>query len=86
MYVSFFAPDEQKANSHSLDVIIGENGYATLIALCLPENSLTVTVLDASGQEIKQVELSHVTTVQAPEGSIIRIPLGNGLILAEVEW
>ncbi len=86
LYVSFFAPDEQKANGHSLDVIIGESEIVTLIALCLPENGLTATVLDASGQQIKQVELSHVTTVQAPEGSVIRIPLGNGLILAEIEW
>ncbi len=86
LYVSSFAPDEQKANGHSLDVIIGESGNVKLIALCLPENGLSVTVLDASGQQIKTVELSHVTEVQAPEGSIIHIPLGNGLILAEVEW
>ncbi len=86
LYVAFFAPDEQKANGHSLDVTVGESGSVKLIALCLPESGTTVTVLDAAGQQIKTVALSHATEVQAPEGSVIRIPLGDGLILAEVEW
>ncbi|MBR2446830.1 MAG: beta-N-acetylglucosaminidase domain-containing protein [Clostridia bacterium] len=86
LYVTFFAPDEQKASGHSLDVTVSESGSVKLIALCLPQNGLSVTVLDASGREIQTVELSYATEVQAPKGSIIRIPLGNGLILTEVEW
>ena len=86
LYVSFFAPDEQKANGHSLGVTIGESGKVTVIALRLPENGLSVQVTDANGNVIDTLDLKNATTIQAPEGSVIRIPLGNGLILAEIEW
>jgi hypothetical protein len=29
---------------------------------------------------------SEATVIEAPEGSVIHIPLGNGLMLAEIEW
>ncbi len=86
LYVSFFAPDEQKANGHSLNITIGESGRVTVIALRLPENGLSVQVTDANGNVIDTLDLKNATSIQAPEGSIIRIPLGNGLILAEIEW
>ena len=83
-YVTYFAPD--KAEGHNLSVTATESGKVTLIALALPENGLTVTVKDAGGKEIKQVELTYITEIQAPDGSVIEIPLGNGLMLAEVTW
>ncbi len=86
LYVSFFAPDEQKANGHSLNITIGESGKVTVIALRLPENGLSVQVTDANGNVIDTLDLKNATSIQAPEGSVIRIPLGNGLILAEIEW
>ncbi len=85
-YVSFFAPDEDKAEGHILKVAVDEGGKVKLITLKLPENGLNITVTDASGNTIKTVELSYVTVIEAPEGSVIHIPLGNGLMLAEVEW
>lgn len=85
-YVSFFAPDQQKAQGHYLSITVGESGKVKPVALSLPENGLTVTVLDSAGNQLQTVALSYTTTIQAPEGSIIRIPLGEGLILAEIEW
>lgn len=83
-YVSYFAP--QKAEGHTLKVTVDEGGKVKLITLKLPEAGLTVTVKDAMGHEVKRVDLSYVTEIEAPEGSVIHIPLGHGLMLAEVEW
>lgn len=83
-YVSFFAP--QKAEGHTLKVTVDAGGKVKLISLKLPENGLHATVMDASGNTIKTVDLSYVTEIEAPEGSVIHLPLGNGLMLAEVEW
>ena len=83
-YVTYFAPD--KAEGHNLSVTATESGKVTLMALALPENGLTVTVKDASGKEIKTVDLTYITEIEAPAGSVIEIPLGNGLMLAEVIW
>jgi hypothetical protein len=81
-YVSYFAPDH--AEGHRLSVTVTESGRITLVALALPENGLTVIVKDAGGKEIKTVDLTYVTEIEAPAGSVIEIPLGNGLMLAEV--
>ena len=83
-YVTYFAPD--KAEGHHLSVTATESGKVTLIALALPENGLTVPVKDASGKEIQTVDLTYITEIEAPAGSVIEIPLGNGLMLAEVIW
>lgn len=85
-YVSYFAPDEQKAQDHSLRVTLNDSGKARIVALHLPEGGLTVTVKDANGATLSSVELSYITEIQAPEGAVVHIPLGNGLLLAEVEW
>lgn len=83
-YVTYFAPD--KAEGHHLSVTATESGKVTLIALALPENGLTVPVKDASGKEIQTVDLTYITEIEAPAGSVMEIPLGNGLMLAEVIW
>jgi hypothetical protein len=83
-YVTYFGPD--KAEGHKLSVTATESGKVTLIALALPENGLTITVKDAGGKEIKTVELTYITEIDASAGSVIEIPLGNGLMLAEVTW
>ena len=41
---------------------------------------------DAGGKEIKTVDLTYITEIEAPAGSVIEIPLENGLMLAEVIW
>ena len=83
-YVSYFAPE--KAEGHTIKVTVGESGSVKLIALKLPTDGLTATVRDRSGKEIKPFDLSYLTSIEAPVGSIIEIPLGNGLMLAEIEW
>lgn len=85
-YVSFFAPDQQKAQGHTLSITVGESGKVKLVALRLPESGLSLTVTDASGKQIKTLDLTHVTTIEAPAGSVIRVALESGLILAEIEW
>lgn len=85
-YVSYFAPDEEKAKGHTLKVTVGESGKVTLVALRLPEDSLTVRILDASGKETATKSLQYVTEITVPAGSVIEIPLGNALMLAEVIW
>ena len=74
------------AEGHTLRVTVGESGTVRLTALKLPEDGLTVSVKDASGKELKTAALTYITTVEAPAGSVIHIPLGNGLMLAEIEW
>ena len=32
------------------------------------------------------LDLTYITEIEAPAGSVIEIPLGNGLMLAEVIW
>ena len=85
-YVSCFAPDEQKADGKTLRVTVGESGTVKLVLLMLPEEGLTVSVTNGDGREIKTAELRYVTEIQAPAGSVIHIPLGNGLMVAEIEW
>ncbi|MBQ7379548.1 MAG: beta-N-acetylglucosaminidase domain-containing protein [Clostridia bacterium] len=86
LYISFFAPDQQKAQGKTLSVTVGESGKVKLIALGLPESGFDVTVTTPEGHQNKTVELAYDTLIEAPEGSVIHIPLGNGLILAEIEW
>lgn len=80
--VSFFAPDKQG----TLEITLDERGEVKLTALKLPEGGLTAVVRDAGGNEIKTVQLSLITAIQAPAGSVICVPIGNGLMLAEVTW
>jgi hypothetical protein len=84
--VSCFAPDEGKAEGHTLRITLSESGKVRLVALKLPESGLTVSVKDGAGKEIQTVKLGYVTEIQAPAGSVIHIPLGGGLMLSEVEW
>ena len=85
-YVTYFAPDANKAEGKHLCVTVGDTGKVTLIALALPESGLTVTVKSATGDVIQTIQLQYVTRIEVPVGSVIHIPLGNGLMLAEVEW
>lgn len=85
-YVSYFALDDSTAAGHSLNVTVDDSGKVILVALRLPSEGLTATVRDASGQEIKTVKLGYITEIEAPAGSVVEIPLGNGLMLAEVIW
>ncbi len=85
-YLSYFAPDDATAAGHSLKATVSESEKVTLVALRLPANGLKVTVRDADGKEIKTVDMRYVTEIRAPVGSTVEIPLGNGLMLAEVAW
>jgi hypothetical protein len=85
-YVSCFAPDDKKAEGKTLRVTVGDSGIVRLVFLNLPENGLEATVKDAAGRENQAVLLTYVTVIEAPAGSVIHIPLGNGLMVAEVEW
>ena len=85
-YVSYFAPDDKKAKGKTLCVTVDDTGIVTLTALVLPEDGLTVTVKNAAGEVIQTIQLHYVTRIEAPAGSVIHIPLGNSLMLAEVTW
>ena len=85
-YVSYFAPDDKKAKGKTLCVTVDDTGTVTLTSLALPEGGLTVTVKNAAGEVIQTIQLHYLTRIEAPAGSVIHIPLGNGLMLAEVTW
>ncbi len=85
-YVTYFAPDDKKAEGHTLTVTVGESGHIRLIALKIPDTDLKVVVRDAAGDVLYSATLKNVTLLEAPVGSTVTIPLGNGLMLAEVEW
>jgi propionaldehyde dehydrogenase len=39
-----------------------------------------------TGKTVKTVELTYLTVIDAPAGCTVEVPLGNGLMLAEVKW
>ncbi len=82
--LSLFAP--KGAEGHSLRVTVGESGRVRILAVSLPDGGLTANIFDGSGNETGSITVSYDTTVEAPAGSVIVIPLGNGLTLAEVQW
>ncbi len=84
--VSYFAPDDKKAAGHTLKVTVSDTGKVTVTALSLPEGGLTATVNDQDGNALQTVSLNYITEITAPAGSVIHIPLGNGLMLAEITW
>jgi len=84
--LSLFAPDDQKAEGHSLRVTVTDTGSVRILAVRLPEDGVTARILDQNGEEISSVALSYETVIEAPEGSVIAIPLGQGLTLAEIIW
>ena len=86
VYVSYFAPDAQKADGHSLHVTVAQSGKIKLILLSIPQDGVFATVKDASGNTLQSVELSYITEIQAPNGATVQLPLKDGLILAEIEW
>lgn len=72
-----------QAEGHTLSVKVGVGGSVTLVALALPTNGLQVTVTEPSGQT-HTVTLGYRTEITASEGAVIEIPLGAGLMLAEI--
>lgn len=83
---TLFAPDGDKTRGDTLQITVGESGKVTLTALKLPKDGVNITVLEADGTEIGTVPLDLITNLQAPVGAVIYLPLGNGLLLAEVAW
>ena len=84
--LSFFAPDDKMTEGHSLRVTVGETGKIRILSMVLPEDGVTAQVLDQNGKEIKTITLTYETSVEAPAGSFIVIPLGHGLALSEIIW
>ncbi len=84
--LSVFMPDDKKAAGHSLRVTVTETGRVRILAVTLPEDGVIAKILDSNGKEITTTTLSYESVVEAPAGSVIVIPLGQGLILAEIIW
>ena len=82
--LSLFAPDDGIAAGHTLRVTVGESGSVRILAVSLPEGGVTVKLSDDDGNPTDTPSLSYDTVIQAPAGSVIEIPLGNGLALAEI--
>ena len=84
--LTFFASEDAKAAGHSLSVTLTETGKVKILSLVLPEDGVTAKILNASGKETGTVKLTYETVVEAPQGSVIVIPLGQGLMISEIIW
>ncbi len=82
--LSLFAPADDKAEGHSLRVTVGETGSVRILSVILPEDGVTAKILDQGGTEMGSISLNYETVVEAPTGSVIVIPLGQGLTIAEI--
>ena len=76
--------DDAAAEGHSLLVTVGDAGSITILSYALPENQTQAVIKDGSGAEIGRVTLDYVTSITAPAGSVVEIPLGHGLRLVEI--
>ncbi len=83
---SYLAADGTEAADRTLRVTVGESGKVTLTAIGLPSEGLTLSVKDSGGAVLQTVQADYITAIEAPASSVIHIPLGNGLMLAEIEW
>ena len=84
--LSLFAPADDKAEGHSLRVTVTETGKVCILAVVLPKDGIIAQILDQNGKEISAITLNYETVVEAPAGSVIIVPLGQGLTLAEIIW
>ena len=84
--LSFFAPDDKKAEGHSLRITASETGIIRILSLVLPEGGVNAQILDKNGKEIETVTLNYETVIEASAGSVIVIPLGRGLAISEIIW
>ena len=84
--LTYFAPADEKATGHSLSVTVTDTGKVRILALVLPEGGVTAKVMDADGRETGTLKLSYETVVETAPGSVIVIPLGQGLIISEIIW
>ena len=76
--------DDTLAEGHSLLVTVGETGKVTLLSYALPAERVSAVIRGEDGAETGRVALDYETVITAPAGSVIEIPLGRGLRIAEI--
>ena len=76
--------DDAKAEGHSLFITVGETGQVTLLSYALPANGVSAIIRSADGAELGRTALNYETVITASAGSVIEVPLGQGLRIAEV--
>ena len=76
--------DDTTAEGHSLLITVGETGTVTLLSYALPTDGVSATVRGTDGAELGQTALDYETVITAPAGSVIEVPLGRGLRIAEI--
>ena len=75
---------EGAAVGHSLLVTVGDTGSVTILCTGLPEDGCQAILRGSGGEEIGRVALQYETVITAPAGTVISIPLENGLRIAEL--
>ena len=76
--------DDTLAEGHSLLVTVGETGKVTLLSYAPPAERVSAVIRGEDGAEMGRVALDYETVITAPAGSVIEIPLGRGLRIAEI--
>jgi hypothetical protein len=76
--------DDTLANGHSLLITVGETGAVTLLSYALPADGVSAVIRGTDGTELGKTALGYETVITAPAGSVIEIPLGQGLRIAEI--
>ena len=76
--------DDTLAEGHSLILTVGETGKVTLLSYALPAERVSAVIRGEDGAETGRVALDYETVITAPAGSVIEIPLGRGLRIAEI--
>ena len=83
IYTSLNA-DDALAEGHSLLVTVGETGKVTLLSYALPTEGVSAVIRGGDGAETERIALDYETVITAPVGSVVEIPLGRGLRIAEI--
>ncbi len=84
--LTYFAPTDEKAQGHSLSVTVTETGRVRILSLVLPEDGVIAQITDVDGKETGTVKMTYETEIEASQGSVIVIPLGEGLVISEIIW
>lgn len=76
--------DDTVAEGHSLLITVGETGKVTLLSYAPPEGMVEAIIRSEDGVELGRKALEYETVITAPAGSVVEVPLGRGLRIAEV--
>ena len=80
-----FPTPDASADGHTLSIRVGETGKVQSLAVSLPAEGVSAVVQSADGVELERIPLQYNTEIRTSAGAIVTVPLGGGLLLAEIQ-